>query len=136
MHSNESCVRGLLSLIPAAYMQHRALANGGELSIQFQQAAGQLHPASPTGDADDPAAGLQDFRRQWILPEHGGKDITADYTVEQKVLGKGSFAVTYLVTCKKTGMRFACKSVCKAKVRTSDLPHVMLGADIIAAGAM
>ncbi|CAJ1976831.1 unnamed protein product [Sphenostylis stenocarpa] len=50
-----------------------------------------------------------------VMP-HETPDLKEDYVVEQKVLGKGHLATTYVCTHKATGKTYACKTIPKAKL--------------------
>ncbi|XP_071697809.1 calcium-dependent protein kinase 8-like [Rutidosis leptorrhynchoides] len=53
-----------------------------------------------------------------VLTDPTGHDITQCYNIGRE-LGRGEFGVTYLCTDLKTGVKFACKSISKRKLRTA-----------------
>lgn len=52
-----------------------------------------------------------------VLKNPTGRNIEKRYELSVE-LGRGEFGVTYLCTDKATGETFACKSICKKKLRT------------------
>nr|CAA89202.1 calcium-stimulated protein kinase [Chlamydomonas moewusii] len=66
-----------------------------------------------TSMADGPTKG------NWILPTYANKDCWKDYE-QGKVVGKGSFGTTYLVTKKDTQEQYAVKVISKRKLTTME----------------
>jgi calcium-dependent protein kinase len=72
-----------------------------------QQSWPKPHPPAPA-----PAAATADVGRVLGRPM---EDVRATYTFGRE-LGRGQFGVTYLVTHRETGQRFACKSIATRKL--------------------
>lgn len=52
------------------------------------------------------------------MPEFGGREVLADYEFG-RILGRGTFGVTRLVTHRRTASPWACKTICKASIAAS-----------------
>jgi hypothetical protein len=52
---------------------------------------------------------------QWVFPQHAGREVLAAYEFGA-ALGQGTFGVTSLVTCKRSAVLRACKSISKRRI--------------------
>ncbi|GAA0185541.1 non-receptor serine/threonine protein kinase [Lithospermum erythrorhizon] len=93
-------------------------SSGSSAHHQYIPVPKSQHPSEQTPPPPQPAAPNRPLRSQ-VGPILGRPyvDLTTLYDLD-KELGRGQFGITYLCTEKATGLKYACKSIARRKLKT------------------